>query len=575
MKGIIASKGIAIGKAYVYSQDEIELDKSNTNDINIEIDKFNSGKDITRIQLTEVIKRATKTLGEEKAAVFHAHLTMLDDPALEESVINKITENKIRVEIALREAIEEISTIFESLDSEYMRERASDVRDVGQRLLYNILGKTIQSLQNLENEVIVIANDLVPSDTATMDTNKVLGFITEVGGQTSHTAIMARTLEIPAIVGCNNCLSMINNNDTIIVDAIKGEMIINPSDDVIDCYKIIKQDLEEDKKKLEAIKELKAITKDGHEVELYANIGTVKDMDKVIKNGAEGIGLYRTEFIYMDGKEFPTEEEQFNHYKTVCEKMEDKEVIIRTLDIGGDKGLPYFQFPEELNPFLGWRAVRMCLDNIDIFKTQIRAVLRASHYGNISFMIPMIISIEEIRQVKEIIKLCKNELKSEGILFNDEIKIGIMIETPSAVMLADKMAKEVDFFSIGTNDLTQYTLAVDRGNESISKLYNSLHPAVLKSIKTVIDASHSAGIKTGMCGELASDERAALILLAMGLDEFSMSASSIPVIKDLIRKVSLADMEKVLGNVLELNTSDEIINYMDNVLENCKKEQVI
>lgn len=575
MKGIIASKGIALGKAYVYSQDEIELDKSNTNDINIEIDKFNSGKDITRIQLTEVIKRATKTLGEEKAAVFNAHLTMLDDPALEENVINRITENKTRAEIALREAVEEISTIFESLDSEYMRERASDVRDVGQRLLYNILGKTIQSLENLENEVIVIANDLVPSDTATMDTNKVLGFVTEVGGQTSHTAIMARTLEIPAIVGCNNCVSMINNNDTIIVDAIKGEMIINPSDDVIDSYKIIKQNLEEEKKKLDTIKDLKAITKDGHEVELYANIGTVKDMDKVIKNGAEGIGLYRTEFIYMDGKDFPTEEEQFNHYKTVCEKMEDKEVIIRTLDIGGDKGLPYFQFPEELNPFLGWRAVRMCLDNIDIFKTQIRAVLRASHYGNISFMIPMIISIEEIRQVKEIIKLCKNELKSEGIVFNDEIKIGIMIETPSAVMLADKMAKEVDFFSIGTNDLTQYTLAVDRGNESISKLYNSLHPAVLKSIKTVIDASHSAGIKTGMCGQLASDERAALILLAMGLDEFSMSASSIPVIKDIIRKVSLADMEIVLENVLELDTSDEIINYMDNVLENCKKEQII
>lgn len=566
MKGIIASNGIAIGKAYLYVQDKINLDRSKIQDIEQEISKFNVGKDKTRSQLKIVFEKASETLGKEKAEVFEAHLTMLDDPTLEENVIEKIKNESLRVEVAVNDAVEEISALFESLDSEYMRERAADVQDVGQRLLYNILGLKIQSLDKLEEEVIVIANDLTPSDTATMDLEKVLGFVTEVGGRTSHTAIMARTLEIPAIVGTGSCLSEINNDDIVIIDAINGKIIVNPSDEVILKYKAIEEKLLKDKKELELIKDLPGETIDGHHVELCANIGTVKDMDGVLRNGAEGIGLYRTEFIYMDSSDFPTEDEQFNHYKTVGEKMEGKQVIIRTLDIGGDKGLPYFDFPGELNPFLGWRAVRMCLDRKDIFRTQIRAILRASHYANLSIMIPMIISIEEIRTVKSLIEEWKEELKSENIPFNSQLKIGIMIETPAAVMLADKMAKEVDFFSIGTNDLTQYTLAVDRGNEAISNLYESMHPSVLRSIKKVIDDSHTAGIWTGMCGEFASDERAVLLLLAMGLDEFSMSASSIPVVKNLIRKVSMNDMKKVLEDVLDLDTSAEIITYMDSVL---------
>jgi phosphotransferase system enzyme I (PtsI) len=566
MNGIVASKGIAIGKAYLYTQNEIEMDMTLTDDVEQEINKYNTGKEKTRVQLTEIINKAVKTLGEDKAMVFEAHLTMLDDPTLEENVINKVKEHKQRIEVAVNQAIEEIAAIFESLDDEYMRERAADVRDVGKRLLFNIAGIKMQSLDSLEQEVIVIANDLVPSDTATMDVQKVLGFITEVGGKTSHTAIMARTLEIPAIVGTGTCLSEIRDGDIIIINAIEGEVIINPTDEELKKYENIKQKILADKKKLELLKDLPAETTDGYSVQLFANIGTVKDMNGVLRNGAEGIGLYRTEFIYMDSNNFPSEDEQFEHYKTVGEMMEGKEVIIRTLDIGGDKGLPYFKFPEELNPFLGWRAVRMCLDRKDIFKTQLRAILRASKYGNLSMMIPMIISIEEIQKVKDILKECKKELRAEKIPFDEQIKVGIMIETPSAIMMADKMAKEVDFFSIGTNDLTQYTLAVDRGNEAISKLYESFHPAVLRSIKMVIDASHTAGIPTGMCGEFASDERAVLLLLAMGLDEFSMSASSIPIVKNIIRKVTMSQMKEILDYVMELNTSEQIIRYMDNIV---------
>lgn len=569
MKGITASPGIALGKVLLLEKEKVNIDNSPIQEENIdkEIERYRNGENKTREQLTALKIKTSETLGEEEAEIFKAHLEMLEDPTLEESVLMKIKSDKLNAEAAAEASKNEICAMFESIDDEYMRERAADVRDVCERLIYNIAGINIVSLSDLDEEVIVVSNDLTPSDTASMNLDKVLGFVTDVGGRTSHTAIMARTLEIPAVVGTGDITDNVKNGNFVIVDALDGNAIINPNEDVIKEYETKREAFIQEKKKLEALKDLHAVTKDGKKVELCANIGNVDDTEGALRNGAEGIGLYRTEFLYMHSLQFPSEEEQFNSYKQVAEKMGDKPTIIRTLDIGGDKELSYFDFPEELNPFLGWRAIRMCFDKVDVFKTQLRAILRASKYGNLLIMYPMIISIEELRKANEILEECKKELREENIPFDENINVGIMVETPAVVVLAEKFAKEVDFFSIGTNDLTQYTLAVDRGNENIAYLYNSLHPAVLNSIKRVIDASHKEGKWTGMCGELAGDERAALILLGIGLDEFSMSAISIPKIKNLIRNSSYEEVKKIAEKALDLDTSEEIISYVDSILE--------
>ncbi|SUC08026.1 phosphoenolpyruvate-protein phosphotransferase [Proteus mirabilis] len=458
---------------------------------------------------------------------------LLEDEELEQEIISLIKSDKKTAEAAVQSVIEDQATALEALDDEYLKERAADVRDIGKRLMRNILEMPIIDLSAISEKVILVATDLTPSETAQLSLDNVLGFITDLGGRTSHTSIMARSLEIPAIVGTSNATETIKKEDYLVLDAINNKIIINPSDEELEALKAIKEEYLHEKEELAKLKDLPAITLDGHQVEVCANIGTVRDVAGAERNGAEGVGLYRTEFLFMDRDSLPTEEEQFQAYKAVAEAVGSPAVIIRTMDIGGDKDLPYMNLPKEENPFLGWRAIRICLDRKEILHPQLRAILRASAFGKLRIMFPMIISVEEIRALKAELEILKSQLREENKPFDESIEVGVMVETPAAAVMARHMAKEVDFFSIGTNDLTQYTLAVDRGNELISHLYNPMSPAVLNLIKQVIDASHAEGKWTGMCGELAGDERATMLLLGMGLDEFSMSAISIPRIKKL------------------------------------------
>jgi len=447
--------------------------------------------------------------------------------------------------------------LFE-IDDEYLKERAGDIRDIGNRLIKNILGMHIVDLGDITEESILVAYDLTPSETAQLNLEKVLGFITDIGGRTSHTSIMARSLELPAIVGTNDVTARVNTGDYLILDAVNNRVYVNPTQAEIDELKTLEAKLAEEKAELAKLKDLPAVTLDGHKVDVVANIGTIRDCEGAHRNGAEGVGLYRTEFLFMDRDQLPSEEEQFIAYKEVVEAMEGRLVVLRTMDIGGDKELPYLNLPKEMNPFLGWRAVRIALDRREILHAQLRAVLRASAFGKLAVMFPMIISVEEIRELKSVLETLKAELRAEGKAFDENIQVGVMVETPSAAVNAKFLAKEVDFFSIGTNDLTQYTLAVDRGNELISHLYNPMSPSVLGLIKQVIDASHAEGKWTGMCGELAGDERATLLLLGMGLDEFSMSAISVPRIKKLIRHVNYQEVKALADEALQKPTSAEI-----------------
>lgn len=472
-----------------------------------------------------------KNLGADKAEIFEGHIMLLEDEELEQEIISLIKSDKKTAEAAVQSVIEDQATALEALDDEYLKERAADVRDIGKRLMRNILEMPIIDLSAISEKVILVATDLTPSETAQLSLDNVLGFITDLGGRTSHTSIMARSLEIPAIVGTSNATETIKKEDYLVLDAINNKIIINPSDEELEALKAIKEEYLHEKEELAKLKDLPAITLDGHQVEVCANIGTVRDVAGAERNGAEGVGLYRTEFLFMDRDSLPTEEEQFQAYKAVAEAVGSPAVIIRTMDIGGDKDLPYMNLPKEENPFLGWRAIRICLDRKEILHPQLRAILRASAFGKLRIMFPMIISVEEIRALKAELEILKSQLREENKPFDESIEVGVMVETPAAAVMARHMAKEVDFFSIGTNDLTQYTLAVDRGNELISHLYNPMSPAVLNLIKQVIDASHAEGKWTGMCGELAGDERATMLLLGMGLDEFSMSAISIPRIK--------------------------------------------
>ncbi|EKO3487912.1 phosphoenolpyruvate-protein phosphotransferase PtsI [Vibrio fluvialis] len=560
ISGILASPGIAIGKALLLQEDEIVLNTNTISDaqVDAEVQRFYDARNKSAAQLEVIKQKALETFGEEKEAIFEGHIMLLEDEELEEEILALIKDEKLTADNAIHTVIEEQAMALESLDDEYLKERATDIRDIGSRFVKNALGINIVSLSDINEEVILVAYDLTPSETAQINLNYVLGFVCDIGGRTSHTSIMARSLELPAIVGTNNITAQVKNGDMLILDAMNNKIIVNPTDAELEEAKAVKAAFLAEKEELAKLKDLHAETLDGHRVEVCGNIGTVKDCDGIIRNGGEGVGLYRTEFLFMDRDALPTEEEQYQAYKEVAEAMEDQAVIIRTMDIGGDKDLPYMDLPKEMNPFLGWRAVRISLDRREILRDQLRGILRASAHGKLRIMFPMIISVEEIRALKAAIEEYKAELRAEGLAFDESIEIGVMVETPAAAAIAHHLAKEVSFFSIGTNDLTQYTLAVDRGNEMISHLYNPLSPAVLTVIKQVIDASHAEGKWTGMCGELAGDERATLLLLGMGLDEFSMSGISIPKVKKVIRNSNFAEVKAMAEEALSLPTAAEI-----------------
>ncbi|EIF3917614.1 phosphoenolpyruvate-protein phosphotransferase PtsI [Salmonella enterica subsp. enterica serovar Stourbridge] len=569
ISGILASPGIAFGKALLLKEDEIVIDrkKISADKVDQEVERFLSGRAKASAQLEAIKTKAGETFGEEKEAIFEGHIMLLEDEELEQEIIALIKDKHMTADAAAHEVIEGQATALEELDDEYLKERAADVRDIGKRLLRNILGLAIIDLSAIQEEVILVAADLTPSETAQLNLQKVLGFITDAGGRTSHTSIMAHSLELPAIVGTGSVTSQVKNGDYLILDAVNNQVYVNPTNDVIEQLRAVQEQVATEKAELAKLKDLPAITLDGHQVEVCANIGTVRDVEGAERNGAEGVGLYRTEFLFMDRDALPTEEEQFAAYKAVAEACGSQAVIVRTMDIGGDKELPYMNFPKEENPFLGWRAVRIAMDRKEILRDQVRAILRASAFGKLRIMFPMIISVEEVRALRKEIEIYKQELRDEGKAFDESIEIGVMVETPAAATIARHLAKEVDFFSIGTNDLTQYTLAVDRGNDMISHLYQPMSPSVLNLIKQVIDASHAEGKWTGMCGELAGDERATLLLLGMGLDEFSMSAISIPRIKKIIRNTNFEDAKVLAEQALAQPTTDELMTLVNKFIE--------
>lgn len=563
--GIAASPGAVFGKALVLKEEPIVLNtrKIDESEVEAEKAKFFEGRKKAAAQLTAIKEKARRTLGEEKEAIFEGHLMILEDEELEEEILGYLSDNLVTADVAASKVIEMQAAMLAEIDDEYLKERAGDIRDIGNRLVRNILNMNIVDLGDIQDEVILVAYDLTPSETAQLNLDKVLGFITDIGGRTSHTSIMARSLELPAIVGTNNVTSLVKTGDFLILDAINNEVHLNPSEEKIAEFKTLQDKLKAEKEELAKLKELPAQTLDGHKVDVAGNIGTIRDVEGVLRNGGEAVGLYRTEFLFMDRAQLPGEEEQFQAYKEIVEAMGNQMVILRTMDIGGDKELPYLDLPKEMNPFLGWRAVRIGFTRREILDTQLRAVLRASAFGNLAVMFPMIISVEEIRLLKSIVAELKDQLRAEGHAFDENLKLGIMVETPSAAVNARHLAKEADFFSIGTNDLTQYTLAVDRGNEIIAHLYNPLSPSVLNLIKQVIDASHAEGKWTGMCGELAGDVRATALLLGMGLDEFSMSGISVPHVKKLIRSINFADAKALADEALSQPTAADIEHLVD------------
>ncbi|MCH3965715.1 MAG: phosphoenolpyruvate--protein phosphotransferase [Clostridium sp.] len=532
-KGIAASKGYSIGKVYLKKDRKIKIEDRKVDDVKGEISRFKTALEASKKQLENIKAKAEKELGADKAAVFDSHIMLLDDPEFAGSIEGEIESNSVNAEKALSDMVKTYMATFAAMEDEYLRERGADVKDVGKRILDNLTGN-VSGISEVAENTVIVAHDLTPSDTAQLDKSKVTAFLTDIGGRTSHSAIMSRTLEIPAVVGMKDITSSVKDGDIVIVDGIEGIAIINPDERTISEYELKKENYEKEKAKLKKLISVETRTKSGKRVLVAGNIGKPKDVDQVIENGGDAIGLFRTEFLYMDRDEMPGEDEQFEAYKYVLEKMGNKSVVIRTLDIGGDKKLSYLPLPEEMNPFLGYRAIRLCLDRQDIFKVQLRALLRASIYGNLKIMFPMISSLEEILQAKNVIEQCKEELKNEGKQYKDDIEVGIMVEIPAAAVNSQELANYVDFFSIGTNDLIQYTLAADRMNEKVSYLYNPMHPAVLKLIEMTIQSAHRAGKWCGMCGEMAGDERAIPTLVEYELDEFSMSASSILKAKQLI-----------------------------------------
>ncbi|EPZ39007.1 Phosphoenolpyruvate-protein phosphotransferase [Anoxybacillus ayderensis] len=562
LQGIAASNGIAIAKAYRLEHPDLTVEKQTIENPAEQVSRFQQALAKAKEELKAIQAHALKELGEDKAAIFSAHLLVLSDPELVQAVEQKIEQERVNAEFALHDVASMFIAMFEAMDNEYMKERAADIRDVTKRVLAHLLGVTISNPSMVTEEVVVIAEDLTPSDTAQLNRKYVKGFTTDIGGRTSHSAIMARSMEIPAVVGTKEATATIQNGDIVIIDGLDGEVIVNPTEEIIAQYEQKRAAFAAQKAEWAKLVHEQTTTKDGHHVELAANIGTPNDVEGVLANGAEGIGLYRTEFLYMGRNELPTEEEQFEAYKTVLEKMEGKPVVVRTLDIGGDKELPYLDLPKEMNPFLGFRAIRLCLDMQQMFRTQLRALLRASVYGNLKVMFPMIATLDEFRQAKAILLEEKEKLVAEGVPVSDEIEVGMMVEIPAAAVLADQFAKEVDFFSIGTNDLIQYTMASDRMNERVSYLYQPYNPAILRLIYNVIEAAHKEGKWVGMCGEMAGEQLAVPILLAFGLDEFSMSATSILRVRSQLKKLSKQEAEQVKNHILSLATADEVVRFV-------------
>lgn len=560
LQGIAASDGIAIAKVYTLTEPDLTVTKVTVEDSEKEVSRLDDAL-AASIKDVELIKEtALKNLGEEEAQVFDAHLMVLSDPELIGQVKDSITSNKVNAESALKEVTDMFISIFAGMeDNPYMQERAADIRDVSKRILAHLLGVKIPSPATIKDEVIIVAADLTPSDTAQLNRQYVKAFVTDIGGRTSHSAIMARSLEIPAIVGTKEVTSIAKDGDIIIVDGLSGDVFLNPSEEVIAEYRAKAEAFAAQQAEWEKLKDSKTYTKDGHQVELAANIGTPKDLEGVVNNGAEGVGLYRTEFLYMDSHEMPTEEDQFEAYKAVLEGMNGKPVVVRTMDIGGDKELPYLPLPHEMNPFLGYRAIRISLNEPEMFRTQLRALLRASVYGKLRIMFPMIATLNDFRGAKALLEEEKAKLIAEGIAVSDDIQVGIMIEIPAAAVLAHQFAKEVDFFSIGTNDLIQYTMAADRMNERVSYLYQPYNPSILTLIKHVIDSAHKEGKWAGMCGEMAGDQTAVPLLVGLGLDEFSMSASSVLKTRSLISKLTLSDMQALADKAInECATVQEV-----------------
>ena len=564
--GIAASSGIAIGKAFLMIEPDLTISKSTVSNKEEEVTRFHEAVNAAKLELQKIRDRAEIDLGAENAAIFDAHLLVLSDPELIGTVEGKINDEAVNAEAALQETADTLVDMFEQLDNEYMRERAADIRDVTKRVIARLLGVEVPNIGLIDEEVIIISKDLAPSDTAQLNRAFAKGFTTDMGGRTSHSAIMARSLEIPAVVGTKNATSAIKQGDFIVVDGDNGEVIINPSKDVIESYVGKRNQQEVEKQELLLLKNKQTITLDGIHVEVAANIGTPKDVESVLENGGEGVGLYRTEFLYMERDSLPTEEEQFQAYKQVLEQMDDKPVVVRTLDIGGDKQLPYLNLPEEMNPFLGFRAIRLCLEEQTIFRTQLRALLRASNFGNLKIMFPMIATLEEFREAKQLLLEEKEKLQQEGTLVSDHIEVGIMVEIPSTAVLADQFAKEVDFFSVGTNDLIQYTMAADRMNESVAYLYQPYHPAILRLVKMVIDAAHANGKWAGMCGEMAGDSIAIPLLIGLGLDEFSMSAPSMLKARNQINQLTQMEMKQLADKALSMQTSEQVKQYVKETL---------
>lgn len=560
IKGIGASDGIAISKVYSlvepdlnFTETSIEGDASAD-----EVQKFKDSIQQTKVEIIKIRNHAEEAVGPEHAAIFEAHLLVLDDPELIGPIEEKITGDRKSAPQALVEVRDEFVTMFENMENEYMKERAADIKDVAKRVLAHLLGRPLPNPAAIDEEVIIVADDLTPSDTAQLDKQFVKGFVTNSGGRTSHSAIMARSLEIPAVVGTKEVTASVADGDIVIIDGTAGDVIIGATEKEVKAYELKTEDLEREKEDLLELKDDDTETQDGIKVELAANIGTPDDVDGVLENGAEGIGLFRTEFLYMGRDALPTEDEQYEAYKTVLEKMEDKPVVVRTIDIGGDKEVPALDMPKELNPFLGYRAIRMALGNKTLFKTQLRALLRASVHGNLKIMFPMIATIQEFEEAKALLIECRDELKADKVDVKDEMEVGIMVEIPSAAVLADEFAKVVDFFSIGTNDLIQYTFAADRMNENVSYLYQPYHPALLRLIDNVIKAAHAEGKWVGMCGEMAGDATAVPLLIGLGLDEFSMSAGSVLKARRQIKTLKKTDMEQLAETALRSPDSDTV-----------------
>lgn len=561
LKGIAASAGVATAKAYKLEQPVVVINKTTDVDAAKEIEKLDAAFEKTIKDIEGVKERAAKRLSEEELAVFDAHLMMANDPELIGQMRNMINTDGVNAEYAAAQVADMMVAMFESMDNDYFRERAADVKDVTFRLKCNLLGLEIPDLTAINEPSIIVAHDLTPSDTAQLN-EYVKGFVTAIGGKTSHSAIMANSLEIPAVVGTTGILEAVNTGDVIGMDALDGEVFVNPDAETVERLAVKEKEYKEEKQALKVLINAKSVTVDGHEVELAGNIGNAKDAEQVIANGGEGVGLFRTEFLYMDNDHFPTEEEQFAVYKQVLETMKGKKVVVRTLDIGGDKKLSYFEFPEEMNPFLGYRAIRLCLDRKDIFKTQLRALCRASVYGKLCIMFPMIATVNEFKDAKAVFEECKAELIAEGTPVSDDIQIGMMVEIPAAAVLADEFSKYADFFSIGTNDLIQYSMAADRMSQKVSYLYQPYNSAILRLVNMTIQGAHKNGKWVGMCGAMAGEPNAVPILLGLGLDEFSMSATQILKARKVVNGLSYEQMQEMAQKCLSLDTAQEVLDFV-------------